>query len=248
MTVDLARLHALAGAVREKQRKPNATGRKPWKITNLSPDTTEVYIYDLIGEDMWGDGVSALDFVTELNAVHTANLDIRINSEGGQVFDGVTMYEAIKRHPAATTGYVDGLAASAASFIIMACDVVKMAGTGRLMIHDAGIGYWSAGGTAADLRNARDDLDEFINLLDSLSDTIAGIYAEKAGGTVAEWRGVMSAGDKWYTASEAVAAKLADGIVGQDDEPDGESSTTETTDRWNPRQFADLMKGVFDAD
>lgn len=245
MTVDLARLRNLAGALREKQTKPAAAAvRKPWKIVNLSADTTEVYIYDLIGQDWFGDGISALDFAAELNAVTTPNVDLRFNSEGGEVFEGVAMYEAIKRHPAATTGYVDGIAASAASFILMGCDTVKMAGTARIMIHDAGIGSWSAAGTAADLKAARDDLDEFIVLLDSLSDTIAGIYADKAGGSVAAWRATMSS-DKWYTADEAVAAKLADGVTGQDSPAD--VGATETTNGWNPSTFADLMKGVFSA-
>jgi ATP-dependent protease ClpP protease subunit len=242
VSVDLAKLTALAGAVRDKQQahpRPAAT-RKPWAIRNVSADTAEVYIYDLIGD--WG--VSAQDFVNELNAVRVPNLDVRVNSEGGKVFDGVAMYEALKRHPANTTGYVDGLAASAASFILMACDTVKVAKTGRLMIHDAGIGGLYVEGNAREIRESVKEILDFADLLDSLSDTIAGIYADRAGGTVAQWRASMST-DKWYTADEAVAAGLADGIVGDDTDTPTVGGTTDTTARWDPRAFADITKGVF---
>lgn len=242
--VDLAKLSNLAGALRDRQqaRAGQATaGGRAWQIKNVSPDTTEVYIYDFIGAY----GVSAQGFVSELNAVRTPNIDVRINSEGGQVFDGVAIYEAIKRHPARTVGYVDGLAASAASFILMACDVVKMSKTARLMIHDAGIGGLYLEGNAAAIRESVAEVLEFADLLDSLSDTIAEIYVDRAGGTVADWRALM-AKDKWYTAREAVAAGLADAVVDDTDTPAATpESTTEAAIRWDPQQFANLVKGVF---
>lgn len=239
MTVDLNHLTALAGQVKAKQdARPQSTGKKPWKIRALGADTTEVFIYDMIGD--WG--VTAQDFVNELAAVRTPNLDVRVNSEGGQVFDGVAIYEAIKRHPANSTGYVDGLAASAASFIVMACDRVLMAKTARMMIHDAGIGGLYVEGNAAAIRESVKEIEEFAALLDSLSNTIAGIYADKAGGTVKEWRNAMS-GDKWYTAEEAVTAGLADAVIGQEAAAE-DQDIQETTDWWNPQLFTDLTKGV----
>lgn len=249
MTVDLAKLTALAGRARDTVAKhaPPAAARKPWRITNADAsdgDTAEVFIYDMIGD--WG--VTAQDFVNDLAAVTAPNLSVRVNSQGGHVFEGVAIYEAIKRHPAKSTGYVDGLAASAASFIVQGCDVVKMAKTARMMIHDAGVGGLYVEGNAQQIRESVAEILAFAELLDSLSDTIAEIYADKAGGTVAEWRALMST-DKWYTATEAVTAGLADAVVGDEEQDDpgdnvGENAGQETTARWDPRLFAEITKGV----
>lgn len=214
MTVDLNKLTALAGQVRDRAQQHAPAARKPWRIT-AAADSTTVYIYDDIGADPWGDGINAADFATELDAVTTPTINIRLNSSGGQVFAGVAMYEAIKRHPAHTEGWVDGVAASAASMIAMACDTLNMAKTGRLMIHDAGIGGILIQGNAAQLRASVDEVEAFADLLDSLSDTIAGVYADKAGGTPEAWRALM-ASDRWYTADQAVAAGLADRVTGAD--------------------------------
>lgn len=239
MTVDIGKLRALAGAVRAKQeehRRPTST-RKPWEIRNASASLTEVYIYDMIGFD----GVDAQEFVASFDAITAQDITIRFASEGGAVFEGVAMYEAIKRHPANTLGIVDSLAASAASFILMACDRIEMSKRARLMIHDAGVGGIYVEGNAAQIRASVEEITEFANLLDSLSDTIAGVYADRAGGTPEEWRALM-AKDKWYTAEQAVAAKLADGIVGESqEEPQHEE---ETTAWWDPMVFANNLKGV----
>lgn len=238
MSIDLKALTALAGAVRERQDKharPTAT-RKPWKINNLSATSAEVYIYDMIGDF----GLEAQQFVAEFDAIQATEITVRFSSEGGEVWDGVAMYEAIARHPAHVTGIVDSLAASAASFILMACDVIKVAKTARIMIHDAGIGGLYVEGNAAQIRQSVVEILEFADLLDSMSDTIAQIYADRAGGTKEEWRAKM-AKDKWYNATEAVEAGLADGIVGEEPK---ETPEEETTAWWDPKVFANNMKGV----
>jgi ATP-dependent protease ClpP protease subunit len=212
MSVDMKKLLALAGAVKDRQKaRPQASIRKPWRIVNATSDEATVYIYDDIGQDMWGDGISSADFAQELDGITAPRINVRLNSQGGHVFEGVAMYEAIKRHPANTVGWVDGLAASAASFIAMACDTLVMAKAGRMMIHDAGVGGIYISGNAREVREAVKEVEAFADLLDSLSDTIAQIYVDKAGGTVAEWRSEMST-DRWYTAEEAVAKGLADHI------------------------------------
>lgn len=249
MTVDLDKLVNLAGAVRAKTRpRPAAQTRKPWRIVNQSSDNTEVYIYDDIGQDWWGEGISSQQFADELDAIETPNITFRFNSQGGHVFEGIAMHAAIARHPANTLGIVDSLAASAASFILMACDRVEMAKASRLMIHDAGVGGFYVEGNAAELRAAKEDLEELATLLDGLSNTIAEIYADKAGGTVAEWRAVM-AKDKWYTAEEAVTEGLADGIAGQDNDTSTRSSGGEPGDKasnaFEPIKFLSEMKGLF---
>lgn len=220
MKIDLNRVHALADAARERaermaptdERGPSRT-RSWYKIENAAgkdEKAAEVYVYDMIG--VWG--VTAQSFVDELRGIKAKSVDLHINSEGGEVFDGLAIYESIVRHPADFTAYVDGLAASAASFIAVAAGRVVMAPRARMMIHDA---HGVAMGNAKDLR-------EMAVLLDDLSDTIADIYAEKAGsGTRASWRETMQAAEggpdgTWYDAAGAVKAGLADEVRG--DTPD----------------------------
>lgn len=175
-------------------------GRREWfRIeAKAAEKAADVYIYDEIG--YWG--VSANDFAVQLAALDVSTINLKINSPGGEVFDGVAIYNAIKNHPATVNVSVDGLAASAASFIAMAGDTVKMARGSQMMIHDA---------LAICIGNAA-DMIETAGLLDKISETIASLYAEKAGGTITSWRDAMRA-ETWYTADEAVAAGLADEAV-----------------------------------
>lgn len=173
----------------------------PWySMTNLDTVTAEVRIYDEIS--LWG--ITADDFVRDLRALDVDAIDLRLNSPGGLVFDGIAIHNALRDHRATVTATVDGVAASIASVIAMAGDTVVMNRGATMMIHDA------AGlqmGNAADMR-------EMADILDKLSDTIANFYAGRAGGDTATWRSHMLA-ETWYTATEAVAAGLADQVAGE---------------------------------
>ena len=174
-----------------------------YNITILSASEAEICIYDLIG---W-DGITASQFLKELQAVKASTITLRINSDGGVVTDGLAIYNALLRHPATINAHVDGLAASTASFIAMAGDTVTMSPHSQMMIHEA---FMVAGGPADFLRQQADALDKS-------SDNIAGIYADRAGGTVAEWRARMKE-ETWFSDQEAVDLGLADGIEGEDAE------------------------------
>lgn len=180
-------------------------GRTDWfrMVRNAAPGVDEVHIYDEIG--YWG--VTAQDFVDQLGQLDSPALDIHINSPGGDVFDGIAIHTAISNRAGKTTVYVDGLAASAASFIAMAGDEIVMAKAAQMMIHDA---MGLAIGNAADMQRMVEDLSR-------ISDVIAGIYADRAGEDVAHWRGLMLA-ETWFNGAEAVAAGLADRVAGA--EPD----------------------------
>lgn len=196
---DLPQLLAVLGA-----RKP-ANGLTPqggwYSIKNLSDTAAEISIFDEIGYF----GISAADFIKDIQAVRATEINLRINSPGGDVFDGIAIYNAIRRHPANVTAYVEGLAASAASFIAMAADRVVMQPHSQLMIHEAsGLVI----GAASDMRQMAD-------LLDKSSDNIASIYAERAGGTVEDWRARMKS-ETWMSDQEAVDLGLADAIDGQE--------------------------------
>lgn len=161
--------------------------------------SAKVYVYDVIG----GWDLDASDFVQNIHALDVASIDMHINSPGGFVYDAVSMYEAVRSHPAKVITRVDGLAASAASFLAMAGDEVEIAKGGRMMIHDAqGIGM----GSPADMR-------EYADLLDEVSNDISQYYADRAGGKAVDWRAAMTA-TTWYSSSQAIDAGLADRISG----------------------------------
>lgn len=171
-----------------------------------SGSSAEIFIYDAIGG--WF-GTTASDFVRDLKELDVETINLRVNSPGGDVYDGVAIMNALRRHKANIIATVDGIAASAASFIIQAADEVIMGRGTELMIHEASAICWG---------NAEDMVDMATHL-DRISGTIAGLYAERAGGTADEWRESMRA-ETWYTADEAVTAGLADRVDGKEAEPD----------------------------
>jgi ATP-dependent protease ClpP protease subunit len=196
--------------------------RAAWRLVNdvrveespcfriANAETPRVYVFGTIG----GWDLDASEFVQAVHAIDAPSIDLHVNSPGGFVFDAVSMFEALRSHSATVNVKVDGLAASAASFLAMSGDSIQIAKAGRMMIHDAqGIGI----GSPSDMR-------EYADLLDAVSDDISGYYADRAGGTRKSWRTAMQA-TTWYSASEAVDAKLADRIANDSKEngPDNRS-------------------------
>lgn len=180
-------------------------GRNDWyRIENRDASNTDVYIYDEIGYF----GVTASDFIRDLKAHDGKRVTVRVNSPGGEVFDGIAILNALRRHPGGVDVIVDGMAASAASIIAMAGETITMARQSQMLIHE---GHALAIGPASVMRDLADHLDK-------TSQQLAEVYAERAGGTPDEWRERMKAGDgrgTTYTASEAVAAGLADRVEGE---------------------------------
>jgi ATP-dependent protease ClpP protease subunit len=167
--------------------------------------TADMHLYGIIG-GYWG-GIEAADMVPAIRAIDADTLNVYVNSPGGNVYDGIAIRNALRQHSARVVVHVDGLAASAASFIACAGDEVVMGENAEIMIHDA----WGLSiGNAEDMRTAADDLDR-------VSDNIAAMYAAKAGGDAADWRVLMKA-ETWYSAAEAVAAGLADRLDSDTDE------------------------------
>ena len=174
-----------------------------YAIENITATSAEIWLYDSIG----GDGIRAGDFSKEIGGLRVKDITLRINSNGGYVSDAVAIFNAIRRHPANVTAYIDGMAASAASFIAMAADRVLMSPHSNILIHDAiGLGY----GPQALMLKLADDLDK-------ASNEIARIYSERAGGSVEEWRALMRV-ETTFSDQEAVDLGLADGIDGEDGE------------------------------
>lgn len=138
---------------------------------------------------------------------------MHINSPGGNVFDGLAILNVLRAHKGGVTTIVDGLAASAASFIAQAGSTRIMARNSQMMIHDA---MTLCAGNATDMRETAD-------LLDKASDNLADVYASRSGrGTVADWRAEMRK-EVWYSAEEAVAAGLADEVLSAAAKPEEEA-------------------------
>ncbi|MCG7268248.1 head maturation protease, ClpP-related [Corynebacterium sp. ACRQJ] len=166
----------------------------------------EILMYGPIGPDFWEpeNAITAKSVMAQLSEI-SGDVTVRISSGGGDVYEGVDIMTALKNHDGEVTVIVESLAASAASFIAVGgADRVLMRKSSEMMLHRA----WTlAEGNADDVRKTLGDLERQDNKL-------AAIYAGKAGGEVQDWLDAMSA-ETWYTAEEAVAAGLADGIVAE---------------------------------
>ncbi len=164
----------------------------------------EIYLYGVIGESFWSDGITAKQFKDDLAALGASikALDIRINSEGGDVFDGRTIYNLLLQHKAKKTVYVDGLAASIASLIAMAGDSIVMGDGAFMMVHNA---WGVAMGNGAEMRRVAD-------LLDSVTGTLIDTYAARSKMPRDQVMALLDA-ETWMTAQETVDKGFADKIV-----------------------------------
>lgn len=163
-----------------------------------------VYIYGTIGEDWWSpeDENRAKQFAQTLDELSPKPLDIRIDSAGGDVYEGFAIASAIQRYEGETHAYVDGMAASAASYIALMADRVSMNDFAMIMIHNA----WCM--TVGN----RDELREMADRLEALDDTIAAVISARSSLSIDEVREAMSA-ETWYTGPEALAAGMCDEVV-----------------------------------
>jgi len=162
-------------------------------------------VYDVIvasdSDAAWLGGISAEAFARELRAM-AGDVELRINSPGGDVFAARAMAQAMREHQGKITAYVDGVAASAASLLAVSASETVMAPGSMMMIHEA----WTMA-----LGNKGDFLATAA-LLEKIDASIVETYQAKAGGEPAQWAAQMVA-ETWYTAAEAVQAGLADRVA-----------------------------------
>lgn len=170
-----------------------------------SADVTEIVIYDVIG-DYWGEGVSAKRFLEALEKVQTKNIVLKINSPGGDVFDGVAIYNDFKAHPAHKIVKVTGLAASAASIIAMAGDEILIGKNAQMMIHNAWV---MAAGNKHALREVADILDE-------IDQGLADTYEMRTGLKRKEIIDMLDQ-ETWMRGEQAVEKGFADGLLPEDE-------------------------------
>jgi ATP-dependent Clp endopeptidase proteolytic subunit ClpP len=180
-------------------------GARPWYELKAADggDVDELFIYD---EVAWY-AVDAKKLVGELSNLTASTLRVRINSPGGSVFDGLAIYNALRRHSARVEVRVEGLAASIASIIALAGDHVAIEPSAFMMIHDP----WAVAiGNATELRELADTLDK-------IGDQLLAIYARKTGKPEAELAELLAA-ETWLNADDARELGLVDEVL--DDEAD----------------------------
>jgi len=170
-----------------------------WYTIRARTSGAEVLIYDEIGAY----GISAKGFLAELGALPDgAPIDLRLNSPGGSVFDAVAIFNALQRHEGTITVWIDGIAASAASYIAMAGDEIIMPENAFLMIHDpSGIVM----GTAADMR-------EMAATMDKIAGSMIRGYAARSGRSEEKIAALMAA-ETWLDAKDALDLGFIDRIA-----------------------------------
>nr|DAM33029.1 MAG TPA: major capsid protein [Bacteriophage sp.] len=177
------------------------TNNQSWySIKAKANDTAEISIYDEIG--FWG--VSAASFAQDLKDCgnNLKQINLHIHSPGGDVFDGIAIYNLLKSHPANVTVYIDGLAASMASVIAMAGNEIIMPENAMMMIHKP---WGIQGGDAEDMR-------KYADLLDKVENTLIPAYANKTGKTPEELAEMLSA-ETWLNGKECVEQGFADKLA-----------------------------------
>ena len=179
-------------------------------------DEATIYLYDVIvADDYWG-GVSHKTFVPALNEIQAPVIHLRVDSPGGDVFAARAIEQAIREHPSQIVAHIDGHAASAASYVVMAADQRRIAPGGFVMIHKA----WTiAFGNA-------DELLQVADLLEKIDGTLVDTYAAATGQSPDQIREWLAA-ETWFTADEAVANGFADEIA------TGKQSGASARTRWD---------------
>lgn len=187
-----------------RNQKPRKTGTI--RAQKTSESEAELLLYDVIGFDFWtGGGMTPKRLIDELDAMKPFDkITVRINSPGGDVFDGVTIYNILRRQEATIAVEIEGMAASAASFIAQVADAgeLRISEAAMLMIHRA----W---GVAMGNTN---DMVEMAGLLEKIDGQLADIYSARSKRKRDTMLKLMD-DETWFTGQEAVDAKLADATV-----------------------------------
>lgn len=163
--------------------------------------SAEIVIYTAIGESFWGDALSAKQFSEELKKLDSSveEINVRINSPGGDVFDGVAIYNRLKQHKAKVIVHIDGLAASIASIIALAGDEIIIGDGALFMVHLPWT--WAVGN--------RMEMENTVNRLLDVEEQLIGIYAKKSGLDRGEIKALLEA-ETWMGADEAIEKGFVD--------------------------------------
>lgn len=183
--------------------QPEAKGKSVLALNTTAGGEAELLIYGPIGDYFWGEGVTAASVVEQLAGTTASVINVRINSDGGVVTDGLAIYNALKQHPATINMTVDGVAASIASLILMAGSTRRMHENTMLMLHGPQGGGW---GFAGDLRERADQIDVY-------GRQMLVTYSGRAKNPADIETMLTDRKDHWLTASEALALGLVNEVI-----------------------------------
>lgn len=183
---------------RERQKAGKPVLLSPAPVHNAAKDESTVYIFDAIGS--WF-GIDPKTWIPEFNAIKARTIHLRINSSGGAVMDAQAMVTCIAQHPAKVVAHIDGLCASAATGLALACREVEMTDGAFFMIHNA----WGCCAGSAE------DMEQYAGLLRKCTGNIVASYRLKTGKPEKQIRDWMSK-ETWFTAEEAKAAGFIDRV------------------------------------
>lgn len=177
---------------------------KNWySITAKADAPAEVHVFGPIGNTWDGEGVTARKFIEDFQAIDSDEVSLMVNSPGGSLFDGITIYSAMAASGKKITAKVMGVAASAASLIVMAADKITMPKNTHMMVHKAG---WFAEGNADEMRAQA-------AVLDSMDASIISTYAARTGKPDEDIKQLLEQGDVWMSADEAKEAGFCDEVT-----------------------------------
>lgn len=192
----------------------------------LNDTEARVYIYDVI--DSWW-GANAPDLIKSLGEAGSRDIHLHINSPGGDVFEARAMAAAVVAHPGKVTVHIDGLAASAATYLALSGNVTNITEGGMFMVHNSWTMTW---GNKAELRDTA-------ALLEKIDGLIAADYSRKTGKSTEEVAAWMDA-ETWFTAQEAKDAGFVDAIEANTKRTD--SAADASAARWNLSAYANAPK------
>ncbi|WP_116654862.1 head maturation protease, ClpP-related [Pelagibacterium sediminicola] len=207
-------------------------------VVAASGDDTTITMFEVIGEDWWtGGGVTAKRISAALRSIGEKDVTVKINSPGGDMFEGIAIYNLLRSHPAKVTVEVLGWAASAASIIAMAGDEIRMGLGTFMMVHNA----WGVViGNRHDMRDAAD-------LFDGFDSAIADIYEARTGMKRAEIVKLMDA-ETFMGPTDAVKNGFADVVDDAIEQPEGEAKNMDRGLMARRQTEAALAKAGFPRD
>ncbi|HIG4593212.1 TPA: head maturation protease, ClpP-related [Klebsiella pneumoniae] len=192
---------------------PSTLDRWDGGIKAATTDDNTISVFDVIGQDYWGEGITAKRIAGALRAMNGADVTVNINSPGGDMFEGLAIYNLLREYEGHVTVKVLGIAASAASIIAMAGDDIQIGRGAFLMIHNCWL--YAMGN--------RHDFAELAQSLEPFDTAMADIYAARSGLDIAAVQKLMDA-ESYIGGSDAVAKGLADSLLSADAVSDGDES------------------------
>lgn len=184
---------------------PSALDRWNGGLKAAASDDNTISVFDVIGQDYWGEGVTAKRIAGALRSMNGADVTVNINSPGGDMFEGLAIYNLLREHQGKVTVKVLGLAASAASIIAMAGDDIQIGRGAFLMIHNCWV----------EAIGNRHDFASMVDYLEPFDNAMADIYSARSGLDSNAVKQMMD-GETYIGGSDAIKQGLADGLLTAD--------------------------------